>query len=180
MSLKVKAVVQTLCVAAVVGLASAVMAVTGDGSLVVPGATNTPTHFNVSIGVPIVCEIRNIPAHELGGSYPATLDVWVKSSYYGNTQYVATRIGLTSNYTFTVTLPAIANGDAFNACGTTIVAYKTLGRNANNDWCDDGVINGSFDAASGLRPVDSFGAPLECTPVPVEPSTWSTVKDLFK
>ena len=180
MSFKAKALVHTLCVAAVLGLATAAMAVTGDGSLVVPGATYTPTHFNVQIGVPVVVEIRNIPVHELGGSYPATLDVWVKSSYFGNTLLVATRIGLTSDYTFTYTPPAKANGDAFDACGTTIVAYKTIGRNANNDYCDDGMINGTWDAASGLRFVDAFGVPLECMPVPTDPSTWGTVKGLFR
>lgn len=180
MSLKAKFLVISLCSAAALGLASAAMAVTGDGSLFVPGATHTPTHWNVQIGVPVVVEVRNIPAHELGGSYPPTIDVWVKSSYFGNTQLVATRIGTTSDYTFTYTPPAIANGDAFDACGTTIVAYKTLGRNANNDYCDDDMANGTWDAASGLRFVDAFGNPLQCLPVPVDQSTWGTVKDLYR
>lgn len=180
MSLRAKTLVHTLCVAAVLGLATAAMAVTGDGSLYVAGATTTPTHWNVQIGVPVVVEIRNIPAQELGGSYPPTIVVWVKSSYFGNTQLVATRIGLTSDYTFTYTPPAKAIGDSFDACGTTIVAYQTLGRNANNDYCDDGMANGSWDAASGLRFVDTNGMPLECMPVPTDPSTWTNVKGLFR
>jgi hypothetical protein len=104
----------------------------------------------------------------------------VKSSYFGNTQLVATRIDLTSNYSFVYTPPAIANGDDFNACGTTTVAYHSLGRIANNDYLDDDMLNGSWDAGAGLRFVDANGMPLECTPVPVDESTWGQVKDLFK
>ena len=180
MSPRAKVLVHSLCAVAVMGLFGTAWSVTGDASLFVPGATNTPTHFNVQIGVPVVVEIHGVPTQEVGDPLPATLDVWVKSSLFGNTQLVATRIDDTNNYTFTYTPPAIANGDDFNACGTTTVAYKVIGRIANNDYCDDGLRNGTADAGSGLRFVDANGNPLTCQTVGVESTPWGKVKSHYR
>ena len=180
MSRKAKVIVHSLCIAATMALFGTAWSVTGDASLFVAGVTNTPTHFNVQIGVPVTVEIHGVPTHEVGNPLPATIDVWVKSTLFGNTQLVATRIDATSNYSFTYTPPSIANGDGFNACGTTTVAYKTVGRIANNDYCDDGLRNGTFDAGSGLRFVDGSGNPLTCETVGVAPSPWGKVKSYYR
>src|SRR5262245_15721904 len=118
MSHKAKVVVHSLVLVATMGLFGTAWSVTGDASLFVAGVTNTPTHFNVQIGVPVTVEIHGVPTQEVGNPLPATLDVWVKSTLFGNTQLVATRIDDTSNYSFSYTPPSIANGDGFNACGT--------------------------------------------------------------
>src|SRR5207342_1168308 len=108
----------------------------GAGSLFVAGETTTPTHWNITVGVPWTIEIRGVLASEVGGSLPPTMTAWVKSSLLGNTAVTATRIGATSNYSFVYTPPT-------EACATTIVAYFSLGQNSNNDLIDDGLQNGS-------------------------------------
>lgn len=169
-----------MAAAAALGLAACpAWAAIGAGSLYVPGATTTPTHFNIPIGVAANCEIRGVLASEVGGSLPATLTVYVKSSQFGNTAVTATRIGATSAYAFTYTPPAVAHGDAFDACATTVVAYFQLGQNSNNDLIDDGSQNASSGAAAGLRFVNALGAPLDCHPVGVESTVWSRVKALY-
>jgi hypothetical protein len=155
-------------------------ATNGAGSLFVSGAGGNPTHWDIPIGVQTTAEIRGVDPAEVGGSLPATLTVWVKSSQFGNTMLTATRIGLTADYTFTYTPPAVANGDLFDACGTTIVAYYELGLNSNNDLRDDGLQNGSANAASGFRFVDSNGDPIECEEVGVEAAPWSQVKTHYR
>lgn len=151
----------------------------GAGSLFVAGASHNPTHWDIPIGVPTTAEIRGVLASEVGGSLPATLTVVVKSSVFGNTFLTATQIGTSGDYTFTYTPPAVANGDEFDACGTTIVAYFELGQNSNNDLIDDGMQNGSANAAAGFRFVDAQGDPIPCT-VGVEPRAWSGVKSLYR
>jgi len=170
-----------LAAAAVLGLAtSPAWSAIGAGSLYVAGAATTPTHFDIPIGVPTNCEIRGVLASEVGGSLPATLTVYVKSSAIGNTAVTATRIGVTSNYTFSYTPPALANGDDFDACDTTVVAYFEVGQNCNNDLIDDGLQNGSSGAAAGLRFVDALGVPIDCVSLGVESTVWSRVKSLYK
>jgi hypothetical protein len=151
----------------------------GAGSLFVSGASHTPTHWNIEVGVAVKAEIHGVDPSEVGGSLPATLDVWVKSSVFGNTQLTATQIGTSSDYTFTYTPPAVAIGDPQDACGTTIVAYYEVGQNANNDYCDDDLKNGSTNAASGFRYYDSNGSLIDCT-VGVEQSRWDRMKSLYR
>ena len=158
---------------------SAAEAQIGAGSVIVAGATSTPTHWNIPIGVPTTAQICGVTTAEAGGPLPATLSVWVKSSFFGNTMLTATWVG-GDCYEFTYTPPALANGDGLNACNTTIVSYVTVGLNANNDVCDDGVDNGSGTAASGFRFVDAFGVPIECPVVGVEDAPWSLIKGLYR
>jgi len=164
-------------VAASLCVASAAIAANGPGALYVAGASNTPTHWNIPIGVATNAEIRGVGS-EVGSPLPATITVIVKSSQFGNTFLVGTRIGLTNDYSFSYTPPAVANGDDFNACNTTIVAYVTTSQNSSNDLIDDGLANGSSSSAAGFRFLDGAGVPIECT-VGVAPSTWGNVKKLF-
>jgi len=160
---------------------TAAFAVNGAGSLIVPGATCTPTHWNVPIGVPATAQICGVTTAEAGSPLPATITVWVKSSQWGNTQLTATLVDAVAGcYEFTYTPPAVANGDDFDACGTTIVSYVNVGMNANNDICDDGLDNGSGASASGFRFLDDSGAPIDCVSVGVEQAPWSQVKRLYQ
>ena len=156
------------------GASTASRADIGAGSLYVAGATNTPTHWNIVPGVTITAEIQGVSTSEVGDPLPATIDVWVKSSHFGNTQLTATRIGLSSDYSFTYTPPTQSEG----ACGTTIVVYQDLGNKANNDLLDDGLQNGSASAASGFRFVTGSGESVDC-PLAVQPSRWGSVKHLY-
>jgi hypothetical protein len=158
--------------------ATAAFADNGAGALVVPGATSTPTHWNIPIGVPTTARICGVTLAEAGDPLPPTLTVWVKSTFMGNTMLVATWVG-GDCYEFVYTPPAYANGD-FDACGTTIVAYMDIGLNANNDIADDGFDNDSQTAASGFRFVDALGAPIECTVLGADEEPWGTVKRLYR
>jgi hypothetical protein len=155
------------------------IAAQGAGSLFVAGATHTPTHWNIQIGVPTTAEIQGVTTSEVGDPLPATITVIVKSSLFGNTSLVGTRIDATSNYSFTYTPPSIATGSAFNACETTVVSYVTEALNTNNDLLDDGLQNGSRNDASGFRFVDAEGQLISCV-LGVEPSTWGQVKIRFE
>src|SRR5262245_8540965 len=152
---------------------SAAYAAQGTGSLFVSGATHTPTHWDIPVGVPTNAVIRGVSTSEVGNPLPATIFVYVKSSGFGNTQIVATRIDATSDYSFTYTPPS-------NICSTTVVSYRTLGLNANNDLLDDGLQNGTKSAACGFRFVNSAGNPIECPPLAVDRSAWGTVKNLYR
>jgi hypothetical protein len=161
--------------------AGAAVADNGAGSLIVSGATCTPTHWNIPIGVPTTAQICGVTTGEAGSPLPATITVWVKSTQWGNTMLTATLVDAVAGcYEFTYTPPAVANGDDFDACGTTIVAYVDLGMNANNDICDDGLDNGSGTSASGFRFVDAAGDPLECVTVGVDEVPWGQVKHLYE
>jgi hypothetical protein len=160
--------------------ASFAWAAQGAGSLYVAGASGNPTHWDIPIGVPTVAEIRGVLASEVGGTLTPTITVIVKSSHFGNTVLVGTRIGLTSDYSFSYTPPAVAAGDDFDACATTIVAYHENGQNTNNDLIDDGLQNGSSNSAAGFRFVDGAGDPIDCIDVGVDASTWSTVKSRYR
>lgn len=155
-------------------------AANGAGSLYVAGASGNPTHFDIPIGVATKAEIQGVLASEVGGALPATLTVYVKSSHFGNTVVTATRIGVSSDYTFSFTPPALANGDDFDACATTIVAYHAPGQNSNNDLIDDGIQNGSSGAAAGFRFVDGAGVAIPCVSVGVEAVLWSQVKAAYR
>ncbi len=109
----------------------------------------------------------------MGGPYPATISVIVKSTDFGHTVVVGTRIGTSSDYAFTFIPPD-------GACNTTIVAYVTKGQNTNNDLIDDGLQNGSSNAACGLRLVDDTGAEVPCTVLGVENRPWGEIKSLFR
>jgi len=150
------------------------------GSLYVAGATHNPTHWDIPIGVPTTAEIRGVSTSEVGDPLPATISVIVKSSHFGNTIVTATRIGATSDYTFSFTPPAIANGDAFDACATGIVAYQTNGNNSNNDLIDDGLQNGSSNSAAGFRYTNAANEPLPCGVVGVEETPWTGFKSLYR
>ena len=130
--------------------------------LFVAGATQTPTHWNIPIGVPTTAEIQGVTTAEVGSPQPATITVIVEGSVFGNTILVGTQLGSTSNYSFTYTPPSLATGSTFDACETTIVAYVQ-----------------SQAAACGLRFIDALGAPISCK-VEVEPSTWGSVKTRFQ
>jgi hypothetical protein len=160
-------------------VASSALAVNGPGSLYVAGASTTPTHFNIQIGVETCGEIRGVGS-EVGDPLPPTITVIIKSTFFGNTYLVGTQIGATNNYSFCYTPPAVANGDDFDACATTIVAYVTEGQNSNNDLIDDGLQNGSDNTAAGLRFVDANGDPIDCIKVGVERAPWSGVKSLYR
>src|SRR5262245_28649199 len=144
--------------------ASQAWAVQGAGSLYVPSSTSqTPTHWNIPNVGTTVAEIHGVLPSEIGGSCGPTLDVFVKSSTFGNTMVTATQIGSSCDYTFSYTPPSVANGDPLDACATTIVAYFSPGLNSNNDLIDDGMQNGSTDSASGFRFLDADGNPISCT-----------------
>lgn len=168
----------TLAIGSVLASSTA-FAQIGAGSLVVSGATSTPTHWNIPIGVPTTAQICGVTTAEAGDPLPLTIPVWVKSSYFGNTMLTATWVG-GDCYEFTYTPPALANGDGYDACNTTIVSYVTVGLNSNNDYCDDGLDNGSQNAAAGFRFVDASGVPIDCVPVGVETGPWSQVKGLYR
>jgi hypothetical protein len=146
----------------------------GAGSLFVAGATHNPTHWDIPVGVPTTAEIRGVLASELGGSFPPTITVIVKSSNFGNTSLTATRIGMTADYTFDYTPPAD------RACQTTIVAYVENGQNSNNDLIDDGLQNGSTNSAAGFRFVDANGDTIPCQVLGVDGRPWSAVKSLYR
>jgi hypothetical protein len=165
--------------AALLLVAGAALAVNGPGSLYVTGASTTPTHWNIPIGVPTNAEIQGVGS-EVGSPLPATINVIIKSMTFGNTTVTGTQIGATNNYAFTYTPPALANGDEFDACNTVIVAYVNNNQNANNDLIDDGLQNGSTNTASGFRFVDGTGAAIPCVVVGVEPTTWGTAKHLYQ
>jgi hypothetical protein len=167
-------------VAALLAFANLAWAANGAGSLIVTGANSTPTHWDIPIGVPTTAQICGVTTGEAGNPLPATIPVIVKSSTFGNTNLVGTRVGNTDCYEFTYTPPAVANGDDFDACNTTIVAYLSNGNNSNNDICDDGLDNGSGNAACGFRFVDSAGTPIDCIDLGVEAKPWSGVKRLFQ
>jgi hypothetical protein len=162
-----------------VAFASSAMAANGPGSLFVAGASSTPTHWNIPIGVETCAEIRGVGT-EVGDPLPPTITVIVKSSEFGNTTLVGTRIGVTNDYSFCWTPPATANGDLFDACGTTVVAYVSNGQNTSNDIIDDGVQNASSNAAAGFRFVDGNGDPIECIVLGVDEAPWSGVKTLYR
>jgi hypothetical protein len=159
-------------VAAILSATSAARAINGPGALYVAGATHTSTHWNIQVGVPTIAEIRSVGS-EVGTPKPATITVLIKNSQFGNTTLTATRIGSTSNYTFTYKSPV-------NACNTTIVAYVIDGQNASNDLLDDGLMNNSGTSAAGFRFVDANGRPIDCTGVGTTPSAWGGVKTLFQ
>jgi hypothetical protein len=165
--------------ASLVLLAGSAEAVNGPGALFVAGATSTPTHYNIPIGVPTAAEIRGVGS-EVGSPLPATISVIIKSSSFGNATVTANRIGSTNNYAFTYTPPAIGSGSQFDACETTIVAYVSNAQNTSNDWIDDAVLNGSGTAAAGFRFVDAQGVLIPCPVVGVEPATWSVAKQLYQ
>ena len=125
--------------------------------------------------MPVSAEIQGVSTSEVGDPLPATIAVFVKSSVFGNTEVIGTRIDASNDYSFTYTSPTVAEG----ACGTTSVAYQELGLNSNNDLLDDGLRNGSTSAASGFRFVTSDGSAINCE-VGVAPSAWGTVKRLFR
>jgi hypothetical protein len=160
--------------------APAAQAAIGAGSLIVSGANSTPTHWDIPIGVPTIAQICGVTTAEAGNPLPATIDVWVKSSQFGNTQLVATRLGTSDCYEFSYTPPAVANGDDFDACATTIVAYIEVGNNANNDVTKDGIDDDTPNAASGFRFVDGNGDPLDCHEVGVDSTHWSNVKKFYR
>ncbi len=168
----------TVMVFLLVGAAQAGTMSIGAGSLFVAGATHTPTHWNVVLGTTITAEIRGVSTAEVGSPLPATITVWVKSSKYGNAMLTATRIDSSNDYTFTYTPPTVATV-GFDACGTTIVSYGVVGLNTNNDLLDDGLQNGSTNAACGFRFVNAQGEPLDCT-LGVNGAAWGDVKRLYR
>ena len=164
---------QLVCALAIVALTSSTgWATIGAGVLDVAGANSTPTHFDIPTGAVTTATICGVATGEVGDPLPATITVWVKSSNLGNTELTANLIADTDCYEFSYTPPT-------GACNTTIVAYQDLGLEANNDMADDGVVNGSGTAASGLRFVDEFGNPIECT-VPIDDVSWGMIKSLYR
>jgi hypothetical protein len=130
----------------------------GNGALDCPTLTaGNPTHYNLLVGSTVTCTIDG--ASELSGQ--ATATVYVKSSTLGNTTVTGTVTGTGSatQITFSYTAPS-------NGCDTTIVAYGSVGQDANNS-----VITSGGTAAAGLRFVDSTGNPISCTgPPPAQAS----------
>jgi len=151
-----------------------------NGSLYVAGATHNPTHWDIPIGVPTAAVIVGVSTSEVGDPLPATITVIVKSSNFGNVSVTGTRIGVTSDYSFSFTPPTIANGDPIDACSTGIVAYQDEGNNSNNDLIDDGLQNGSVNAAAGFRYTNAANEPLPCLIVGVEPTPWTGFKSLYR
>jgi len=151
----------------------------GAGPLIVSGANSTPTHWDIPIGVPTTAQICGVTTGETGDPLPATIQVWVKTSFFGNTQLTATQMRSSGCYEFTYTPPARANNDDFDACNTSIVAYISIVHNANNDIADDGIDNGSGNATSGFRFVDWNGVPIDC-PLGVAPAAWSILMELYR
>lgn len=166
--------------ATLLSIAPAAQAANGAGSLIVDGASSTPTHWNIQIGVPTTARICGVTTAEAGDPLPATIPVIIKSTTFGNTTVTGTQIGTSDCYEFTYTPPAVANGDDFDACATVIVAYIVNGLNSNNDIIDDGIANGSGTSAAGFRFVDANGDPIDCIELGVQSLPWSGVKRLFE
>jgi len=145
----------------------------GAASLEVMGASSTPTHWDVPLGVETMAILWGVSVREVGNPLPPTIPVWIKSSDGENTMVVADRIADTNDYRFSYLPP----GDA---CGSTIVAYTTNALSANNDLADDGVRNGSGRSASGIRFVDTQGEPLLCVITARTASSWGRVKSAYR
>ena len=154
-------------------LSSPASADNGQAALFVAGASSTPTHWNIPILTSITAELRGVSTEEVGDPLPATVTVWVKSTYFGNTMLTATRIDDTSDYTFDYTAPE-------EACFTSVVSYYDIGLNANNDIADDGLLNGSGISASGFRYLDDMGLLIDCVPIGTEVRSWGTIKGMYR
>jgi len=120
-----------------------------------PGATSLPStvndqHYDTHPGDSLIGKI--IHASDLLGtehctSGPAGVDVFVKSTDFGNITLcgsLSSCPGANCTITFSWTVP---NGPTICPCNTSIVAYKDTGNNSNNDIIDDGVINGGNNPA---------------------------------
>jgi hypothetical protein len=170
----------SIALIAALAIVPAAYAGIASGSLYVAGATSNPTHWDIPIGVATTAEIRGVTTAEVGDPLPATINVIVKSSHFGNTTVTGFRIGATSDYSFSYTPPAIFSGGAFDACDTGIVAYQSNGNNSNNDLIDDGLKNGSSNSAAGFRYTNAANTPIPCESVGVEPAPWSSFKQLYR
>jgi len=116
-----------------------------------PGVTelspfgNNPTHYAVTPGTTVNGEIigaTDVPNQGL-------VIVAIKSSDFGNT--TVTGIVFEGTITFRWDVPATG------VCGTTDVAYASLGHVSNNDIIDDGLKNGTGVAQAGYAIVDASG-----------------------
>ncbi len=166
----------TLCLAITLslGFSGSVKATNGPAALWVNSASTTPTHWNVEVGTLIEAQIRGVELQPL----PATIPIWIKSSYTGNIQLVGYRLVDTQDYAFSYTPPVTAAG-VQGACATSIVSYGTVGHNVSNDLIDDHLLNDSSRAASGFRYM-YLGGVMDCHPTPVLPHTWGQVKALYR
>ena len=112
------------------------------------------------------------------GGTDATLDVRVNSTGSGNTDLVATNVGVGS-YQFSFTVPPGAT------CTMPIFYCTTPGQNNTGlfVWRNDG---GSFQAhlrMSSFGPGCTSPTPLlgpDCQTVPARPSTWARVKSFYR
>jgi hypothetical protein len=153
---------------------SAAYAEIGRGTLVVQEAPwNYDSVFFLQIGVTYVVTIEGVSSTEVGNPAPATIPVWVKSSF-GNTMHTATLRGSYCGFRYTPS--AIA-------CGTAIVSYGN-GPEGGYDaralcWGPEWACDISL-APGRLRYVNNSGAEIPCPPTAVEDAPWSSIKKLYQ
>src|SRR6187397_1354413 len=120
--------------------AGLVSAAISEGSLAAPGGLAptgvkyNPTHWAVRAGDTITGTIvgaTDVPDDSECSNGDPGVDVFIKSSTFGNTTLCGTLSNNNDTITFTWTVPA-------GACNTTNVAYMTNGNTTNNDLIDDG------------------------------------------
>lgn len=135
-------------------LAAPAGATTASGALKCPLTKYNPTKYALQISQTVTCTI--VGATDVSGL--STVPVYIKSSDFGNTTVTGTVSGTTITFTFT--------GPA-GGCNTVVVAYGSLGNNANNS-----VLTSGGKAASGFALVDSSGAVITtCGSPPPPPPT---------
>jgi len=123
------------------------------GSLPYTGPAFNPTHWAVQIGDTIHGTISG--ATDLEDE--TTTTVFIKSSYFGNTEVTGTVSDSTITFQWTVPSSGV--------CQTTVVAYESEGNNANNALITEGG-----KAAAGFAIVGADGKLIEtCEVVPPQP-----------
>jgi hypothetical protein len=138
-----------LCMAPIAG------ATTAAGALNCPLAKYNPTKYALQRSQPVTCTIDG--ASDASGL--STVTVYVKSSDVGNSAVTGTVSGSGSSTTVTFTYTGNTGG-----CNTVVVAYGSLGNNANNSKITPGGT-----AAAGFAFVDANGNGITTCGAPPPP-----------
>ena len=115
-------------------------------------------HYDVLAGTTVTSKI--VGATDLTGTESCTggsagtIDVFVKTSFFGNQVVCGTLSGCPGNHC-TVTFTYAS--DATCSCNTSIIAYGAAGNNSNNDIIVDGVLDGNGNQGAGYAYVDQQG-----------------------
>ena len=142
----------------------------------VSGPTGPSVQFwDVQPGKTYQLTITNVAECGNGGTDP-TINVRLNSSGTGNTDVVATNTG-PGTYVFSFTVPA-------NAACTYVIFYCTTPGQANTGIMvvrNDGGMFQSHLRASTFGPNCTHPTPITgCTTVPVQQSTWGSLKTYYR